>query len=343
MESFNFNKTIKMQNRLVGEGHPVFIIAEAGVNHFGNLKKAKSLVDLAVEAKADAFKIQVFKTENLICQESVEWRSRLQSKELTYNTVREIKHYCQRRGILFLATAHEEESLSFIESLDLQAYKIGSGEVNNLSFIKEVAKRNKPIILSTGMYTIDEVGQALEVILSENNRDVIILHCVTLYPSPPEEVNLKAIDTIQKEFNVLVGYSDHTVGHEIPLAAVARGACLIEKHITIDRDIPNAQDWKVSCGPEDFPQLIQSVRKIEAALGTGIKAPGEIEIKSKSWARKSLVAAVDIQEGEIITSDKLCAKRPGLGIIPTEINNVIGKKAKKNIRKDTLIKWEQLI
>lgn len=343
MQKFNFNKTIKINNKAVGEGQPVFVIAEAGVNHFGSMDKAKRLIDVAVNSKADAFKIQVFKTENLISCESNEWRDRLKPKELTYEEVREIRELCQLRGIIFLATAHEEESLSFIESLDVPAYKIGSGEINNLPFIREIARKKKPVIISTGMYTLEEIGQALEVIMSEDNRDIIILHCVTIYPSPPKEVNLKAIDTIKKEFNVLVGYSDHTVGHEIPLAAVAKGACMIEKHITIDRDVPNAQDWKVSCGPEDFTQFISSIRNIEAALGTGIKSPSEIELKNKLWARKSIVATVDINKGDIITDTMLCTKRPGHGIIPAETNKIIGMKAKVNIKKDTLIKWDHLI
>ena len=342
MHSFNFSKKINIQNITVGEEQPVFIIAEAGVNHLGSVKKAKNLVDLSVNAKADAFKIQVFNTDRLISQESIEWKNRLLPKELTHDEVREIKDYCQQRGIIFLATAHEEESLRFIESLDVQAYKIGSGEVNNLAFIREVARKKRPVLLSTGMYTLEEVGQALECILNEDNREVVILHCVTLYPSPPEEVNLNAIDTIRKEFNVLVGYSDHTVGTEIPLAAVAMGACIIEKHITIDRDIPDAQDWKVSCGPEDFPQFVRSIRNIQAAFGTGIKMPAKKELESKKWARKSLVAKVDIIEGSEIQRDMLISKRPGTGISPDDMNKVVGMQAAVDIKADSIITWEKL-
>jgi sialic acid synthase SpsE len=178
--------------------------------------------------------------------------------------------------------------------------------------------------------------------LNEDNREVVILHCVTLYPSPPEEVNLNAIDTIRKEFNVLVGYSDHTVGTEIPLAAVAKGACVIEKHITIDRDIPDAQDWKVSCGPEDFPQFVCSVRNIQAALGTGIKIPAKKELESKKWARKSLVAKVDIIEGSEIQIDMLISKRPGTGISPDDINKVVGMQAAVDIKADSIVTWEKL-
>lgn len=342
MRITKFKKAIKIQNLTVGDMQPVFIIAEGGVNHFGSLDKAKSLVDLAVRADADAFKIQVFKTESLICSDSNEWKERLKTKELTFNEIEEIKDYCQFKGIIFLATAHDEESLDFIVSLDIPAFKIGSGELNNNSFIRKVAKQNKPVILSTGMYTLDEIGQTLDTITSEGNKDVVVLHCVTTYPAPPETVNLKAMDTIRKKFNVIVGYSDHTAGHEIPLAAVARGARVIEKHITIDRNIPNAQDWKVSCGPEDFAQFVRSIRNIEAAIGTGIKVPGQLEKESMIWARKSLVAAVKIAEGEVITYNKICIKRPGHGIDPTELDRVVGKKAKEQINKDTLIKWEQL-
>jgi len=236
----------------------VFIVAEAGVNHFGSLEKAKHLVDLAVQSGADALKIQVFQTDRLISSQSEEWFERFRRKELTHNEIRKVRNYCQSRGILFFATGHEETSVDFLASLDVPVFKIGSGEVNNWAFLKYIAKKGKPIILSTGMYMLEEVGQALESILQSGNRDVIVLHCVSSYPTPVQEVNLRAMDTLRREFKILVGYSDHTIGYEIPLAAVAMGACVIEKHITLDRNVPNAHDWIVSCGPDDFPLMIQA-------------------------------------------------------------------------------------
>lgn len=338
-----FNQSFKINQHMVGNSHPVFIIAEAGLAHFGSLEKAMKLVDLAVKSGADAVKFQVFKTEELISKESDEWRRRYSTKELPHEAFRRIRAYCIERGIIFLATAHDESSLEFLDTLQAPAYKIGSGEVGNWQFIKKVASRKKPVIFSTGMYTLEEIGKALEVISEAGNLDTVVLHCVTMYPTPPEEVNLRAMDSIRENFGVLVGYSDHTRGFHLPLAAVARGACIIEKHITLDFDIPGAQDWKVSCSYEDFPIMVNYIREIEAGLGSGVKIPTKEEQSSLSWARKSLVASVDISEGELITYEKLCVKRPGLGIIPADIDRVVGKKAKVKIEADTIIRWEHLL
>ncbi|UCC94915.1 MAG: N-acetylneuraminate synthase family protein [Candidatus Omnitrophota bacterium] len=339
----SFNKVITIGNKKIRQRGPVFIIAEAGVAHFKDLKKAFQLVDLAVDAKASAVKFQIFKTEKLISAASGEWRRRLQSKELPFSDFSKIKEYCHRRGIIFLATAHDEESLAFADTLDVAAYKIGSGEVGNWPFIQKVALRKKPILLSTGMYTLDDISHALKVIVNMGNRNVVVLHCVTQYPVHPDEVNLRAMDTIRAKFGVLVGYSDHTQGFHFPLAAAARGACVIEKHITLDFNVPDAQDWKVSCGPDDFPLMVRQIKEIKTGLGTGKKNPSKNEQSSIQWARKSIVAKTDIKKGDFLTSDKLCCKRPGVGIIPSDIKKIIGKKAKHTIRKDTLIKWGQLV
>jgi N-acetylneuraminate synthase/N,N'-diacetyllegionaminate synthase len=233
--------------------------------------------------------------------------------------------------------------LEFLSTLNVPAYKIGSGEVKNWTFIKKTASMNKPVILSTGMYTMEDIGEALEVIADAGNPHVAVLHCTTSYPTTPTEVNLCAMDTIRHTYGVMVGYSDHTGGFHFPLAATARGACIIEKHITLDFDIPDAQDWKVSCGADDFPIMVRQIREIESGLGAGIKVPCEAEKASLQWARKSLVASVDIPEGDVLTYDKISTKRPGFGIIPTEIYKVIGRKSKRAIKKDTLIRMEDLI
>lgn len=343
MSSFSFNSTFSIDGQMVGAGCPVFFIAEAGVAHFGSLGKARQLVDLAVESGADAVKFQIFKADQLFSSESEEWKKRMKSRELPYEAFREIQSYCMERDILFLATAHDEQSFDFLVTLNVPAYKIGSGEVTNLAYIQKIAETNRPVILSSGMYTLEEIGRALDVIGGTGNRDVAVLHCVTSYPTPPPEVNLKAMDTIHETYNVITGYSDHTDGIHFPLAAAARGAKVIEKHISLDFNVPDAQDWKVSCGPDDLPRLIKQIREIEAGIGSGVKVPGISEKASIQWARKSIVAAIDIMEGEVITSEKICAKRPGKGIIPTKINSILGKKAKKNIKKDTLLKWEQIV
>lgn len=342
MMKFKLNNIFYIKERKIGGKNPIFIIAEAGVAHFGSLDKAKRLVDLAVDAKADAVKFQIFKTDAMISKESEEWRNRMRTRELPFEAFREIQAYCNEKKIIFFATAHDEPSLEFLDSLDVPAYKIGSGEVSNWSFLEKAASKKKPVILSTGMYTLEDIGKALKVIEKTGNPDIAVLHCVTSYPTPPSEENLRAMDTIREAYGVIVGYSDHTKGFHFPLAAAALGASIIEKHITLDFNVPDAQDWKVSCGPEDFPVMVQQIRDIEAGLGSGIKIPAESERPSINWARKSLVAIEDILEGEIIDLKKIGAKRPGFGIMPSDIDKVIGKRANKKIKKDTLIKWEHL-
>ena len=338
---FEFSKTFDIAGRTVGENCPVYIVAEAGVAHFGSVEKAKNLVDLAAAANVDAVKFQVFKTGDLICAESEEWINRLASKELPYKAFVDISEYCKKKGITFFATAHDEASLDFLDELDVPVYKIGSGEVDNWPFIKKVAKKGKPVILSTGMYTWEQIKKAVEFFSEANNPDLAILHCVTSYPTEPDFVNLRAINTISR-LGVIAGYSDHTRGFHFPLAATALGAAIIEKHITLDFDVPNAQDWKVSCGPEDLHLMVGWIREIEAGLGHGEKEPCYAEKQSLAWARKSLVAACDIVAGPAITRDMLVSKRPGTGISPADTQKVIGKKAVADIKKDTVITWEHL-
>lgn len=341
--TLEFSKSFTIGNCGIGQDLPVFIVAEAGVAHFGSVEKARALVDLAVTAKADAVKFQVFRTSELVSRESKEWIERLRPKELPFEAFQTIEAYCREKGIIFFATAHDEPSLEFLDSLDVPVYKIGSGEVGNWPFLKKIVSRNKPVILSTGMYTMEELSEALAIFAEAGNPDVAVLHCVTQYPTPPSEVNLLAMKTIRENFDVIVGYSDHTQGFHFPLAAVSLGAQVVEKHITLDFNVPNAQDWKVSCGPEQLPIMVKQIRDIEAGLGSGVKAPGEAERLSLSWARKSLVAVRDISQGEVITPGMLSAKRPGNGISPAHMDEVIGKKAKLNIQKDTAIQWEQLL
>jgi len=337
-----WNKMFYIGERPVGEGCPCFIIAEAGVAHFGSSDKALALVDLAVDAKADAVKFQTFRTDELISGSSGEWKDRLRPRELPPEAFADIRDYCRDKGIMFMSTAHDEPSLDAVDALGVPAFKIGSGELSNWDFTKNTASRGRPVILSTGMYTLNDVGRALDAVAETGNRDLAVLHCVTSYPTPPSQVNLRAMLTIRDTFGVVAGYSDHTAGFHLPLAAAALGAKVIEKHITLDFDIPNAQDWKVSCGPDDLRLFVSQVRDIEAGLGTGIKTPGEAEAESVAWARKSLVAARDLSPGEVLTPQMLKAKRPGTGISPEDMDKVLGRKVKSEIKKDTLITWEHL-
>lgn len=337
-----FNQSFSIGDRKVGKNYPVYIIAEAGVAHFGNIDKAYRLVDLAAEAGVDAVKFQIFDINALISESSAEWRTRLGSRCLPYDDFRKIQSYCNERNITFFATAHDEPSLTYLDGLNVPAYKIGSGELENWPYLAKIAERGKPVIFSTGMFSMNQVETALNVMAATGNRDIAVLHCVTSYPSNPADVNLFAIEALHDKFNTITGYSDHTQGIHFPIAAVARGACIIEKHISLDFNIPDAQDWKVSCGPKDLHLLVQQIREIEIGLGIRDKKPSENELKNLAWARKSLVAKVNIKANETITAEKLTSKRPGTGIPPSEIDSVIGKRVTTNIAKDTVLYWEHL-
>ncbi len=340
--SFKFSQSFSCGTKIIGAGGRVFITAEAGVAHFGDVSKAYKLIELATEAHVDAVKFQIYRTDNLVSASSGEWKDRLRSKELDYKIFVELKKYCETKNVLFFATAHDEESLDFLTTLDVPVFKIGSGELRNIPFITKIAKLNRPVFLSTGMYNLDDISLVLKIFEDAQNPNICVLHCITAYPTPPEDVNLKAINTIAKHFQVMSGYSDHTEGFHFSLAAVALGAKVIEKHITLDFDVPNAQDWKVSCGVHNLSEMVMQIRDIEKGLGDGQKKVAVSEEQSILWARKSIVAARGIATGETITEQMLAYKRPGTGIAPNEIYNVVGKKAKKPIRSDLLIQWSSL-
>lgn len=337
-----FNRTFKIGDRVVGDGCPVFVIAEAGVAHFGSMDKAYALVDMAKKAGADAVKFQIFDTDELISPVSKEWQDRLRPRELPYESFAEIKRHCDNTDIMFLATAHDEKSLEFLESLDVPAYKIGSGEVKNWPFFRKIALKNKPIIFSTGMFSETEINDALSTIQACGNKDIAILHCVTSYPTDPENVNLLSIPYIDNTFDVVTGYSDHTAGFHFPLAAVSLGAQVVEKHISLDFNIPNAQDWKVSCDSESLVEMIRQIRDIESGLGTETVKVSHQEKNSIDWARKSIVVSRDIEKGIYLTEDMLTTKRPGTGIPPSEITKIIGKETILPLKKDMLLEWSHL-
>jgi len=344
---------IEIGNRLVGRNEACFIIAEAGVNHNGDIIMAKKLIDVAKEAGVDAVKFQTFKAENLVTDEgetadyqknnvgkSKGQLTMLKELELGYEDFAELKKYGDEKKIIFLSTPHTEDSLDFLDSL-VPAFKIGSGDLTNLPFLKKVARKKKPIILSTGMSTLKEIQGAVNVIKSEGNNKIILLHCITNYPCTLEEANLKAMLTLEKEFNLPVGYSDHTLGIICPVMAVALGAQVIEKHFTLNKNLPGP-DHKASLAPDELKEMVKAIRSAEKALGNGIKKPTKSEEKIKKFVRKSIVAKVNIPKGAKIVRDMICIKRPGTGIEPKYFRKVIGKNAQENIKKDEIITFEIL-
>ncbi|OGZ22930.1 MAG: N-acetylneuraminate synthase [Candidatus Nealsonbacteria bacterium RIFCSPLOWO2_01_FULL_41_9] len=345
---------IKIGGKLIGAGNPCFIIAEAGVNHNGKLSLAKKLIDKAKEAGVDAVKFQTFKAENIVTKEAKQAKyqtknigkkesqfAMLKRLELSYADFRNLKKYCARKKIIFLSTPHSsKEDVDIVAEL-CPVIKIASGDLTNLPFLKYIAKKDLPIILSTGMANLREVKEAVKTILSINKK-IILLHCTTNYPTPVNEVNLRAMFTMGEEFNLPVGYSDHTQGMEVSLAAAAMGACVIEKHFTLNKKLPGP-DHKASLGPEELKAMVRGIRNIQAALGDGTKKPTPSEMETAKVARKSIVAAKNIKKGTEIREDMLAIKRPGTGIAPKYFSKILGKKAKKDIKKDSLINWEQLL
>lgn len=327
----------------------VYIIAEAGVNHNGNLTTAKLLVDKAKEAGADCIKFQTFVPENIVTKnaEKAEYQKQLTDSdesqldmlcrlELSFDEFLELHSYCKKKNIEFLSTAFDFDSIDFLNSLDMERWKIPSGDITNLPYLVKIARLHKPIILSTGMSTMDDIRRALKIIKDSGNSDITVLHCTTEYPASFEDVNLNAMLTIKNEFNVPVGYSDHTMGIEIPVAAVVMGAEIIEKHFTLDRNM-EGPDHKASLEPDELKAMVRAIRNVEAALGTGEKRPSESEIKNMAAARKSIIAKTNIKKGTIFTEENITVERPGNGISPMRWLEVLGRKAIRDFEEDELI------
>lgn len=346
---------MKIERKKIGPGYPCFIIAEAGVNHNGDISLAKRLIDAASDAGADAVKFQIFKAENVVTAdaEKADYQKRSESPsatqyemlkklELAPTEFRILSEYAKKRGLVFLVTPFDAESVDFLDEIGISAFKIPSGEINNISFLKYIAKKHKPIILSTGMSTLGEVEHAVRAIEEEGNADIILLHCVTNYPADAEDVNLRAIDTLYHAFGFPAGYSDHTLGIVIPIAAVSRGACILEKHFTLNKNLPGP-DHKASLEPVELKRMIAGIREVETAMGTGIKAPTRSEIENIKTIRRSVVAAKDIPKNTIISSGHVTTKRPGTGISPDLISTIIGTRTKRNIKKDEMLTWDDVI
>jgi N,N'-diacetyllegionaminate synthase len=338
----NFSETFAIAGRRIGAGESTYVIAEAGVAHFGDPGKALALVDLAADGGADAFKTQAFTTDALISARLPEWRDRLRPKEVGFDFIARMKQRCDQRGITFLCTAHDPSVLPWLDELEVPAYKIGSGERGNTPFLRELARRGKPMILSTGMYEERHLAEVLAAIAGEGLEELALLHCVTSYPTPLEQVNLRAMDRMRELFAGPVGYSDHTQGHQVVLAAVARGASIVEKHITLDFNVPNAQDWKVSCGPDDFAAFVREIREVETALGRPVKEVQPCEQAALDWALKSLVAARDLPAGTVLEPGHLLSKRPGDGLPPSRQDELLDKRLARPVAKDTALRLEDL-
>ncbi len=328
----------------------VYIIAEAGVNHNGKLDLALKLCDVAKEAGVDAVKFQTWKTENIVTASARQAAYQtentgkeesqydmLKSLELSYDHFRTIQDYCKKIGIDFLSTPDEEESLDFLVSLGLPFIKVGSGEVTNIPYLRKIGSCKKPVILSTGMSNIAQVALAYDTLLQAGADGVSLLHCTTNYPCPYNEVNLKAMITLREAFKCKVGYSDHTMGTEVPVAAVAMGAEIIEKHFTLDKNM-EGPDHKASLEPAELKLMVQQIRNIEVALGDGIKRPNKSETENAKVVQKSILAKRPIKKGEILTEDILTVKRAGDGISASLWDSVIGAPAIKDFEIDEPIK-----
>lgn len=325
------------------------VIAEAGVNHNGDIELAKRLVDAAYDAGADYIKFQTFKADKLVTAKARKAKyqekltghresqySMLKRLELSYRNFMVLNDYCRVKEIAFLSTPFDNESIEFLDKLGMDVWKIPSGEVTNYPYLVKIAETHKPIIMSTGMCSLRDVRAAIRVLTMNDCGPITLLHCTTEYPAPYSEVNLKAVETLRSAFNLPVGYSDHTQGIVIPIAAVAMGAVVIEKHFTLDKTM-DGPDHKASLNPAELKSMIEAIRCVEVALGDGVKNPTDSERRNMVIARKSIVAMIPIKDGEQFTTENITTKRPGLGINPMRWNEVIGQFAKRSFEEDELI------
>ncbi|OGN10631.1 MAG: N-acetylneuraminate synthase [Candidatus Yanofskybacteria bacterium RIFCSPHIGHO2_02_FULL_41_11] len=345
-------KIVKIGNKIIGYGRPVFIVAEAGVNHNGQLDLALKLIDAAADAGADAVKFQTFRveqattrhtalagyqsknigTDNNLFEEAKGW-------ELKEEWYPRLIDHCKKRGIIFFSTPHGGfESVDFLASQKVPLYKFGSGEITNLPLFTYTAKLDKPIIFGTGTATMKEVKDAVRAIKRFGNSQIVALHCTTNYPPALTDVNLRAMQTMMKDLGVLVGYSDHTLGDRVAVMAVTLGACVIEKHLTLDKNM-KGPDHQASASPTEFKLMVQKIRNIEIILGSSQKKPVKAELKYIPVIRKSIVVNRDIKKGEKLTRQNLAIKKPGTGIPPKYWDKIIGKTVRRDITDDSLLKW----
>ena len=347
-------KKIVIGDHLIGEGQPCFIIAEAGVNHNGNRDLAFQLIDATSDSGADAVKFQTFKAEWLVSKDAP--RAKYQAEniggeesqyemlkrlEMPFEWHAPLKEYAESKGLVFLSTPFNKEAADFLDDLGVLAYKLSSGELNNMPFIRHIAEKGKSIFLSTGMADIDEIKVSSEVLKQYLDDQFVLLQCTTNYPVTPEDVNLAAMDTIRNTTQSLVGFSDHSVGYLASCLAVAKGACVIEKHLTLDRTM-EGPDHSASVEPQEMKEFVEQVRLSETLVGDGVKKCLDVEISNADVVRKSVVTRRDLFEGDIITAEDITIKRPGCGIKPECFFELPGRKLKRSIPSDTPISWEDL-
>ncbi|MGN0506568.1 MAG: N-acetylneuraminate synthase [Lachnospiraceae bacterium] len=327
----------------------VIIIAEAGVNHNGSFELAKSMVDAAKEAGVDYVKFQTFNPKKLVSKyaEKAEYQKEttgsdetqlqmLQKLTLTEENFLSLRDYCRKVGIGFISTPFDLDSIAFLEIFDMDFWKVPSGEVTNLPYLEAIARTKRKVVMSTGMCDMNEIQDAIEVLEKNGTTEITLLHCNTQYPTPYEHVNLSAMNSIRDALHKEVGYSDHTQGIEVPIAAVAMGATVIEKHFTLDKNM-EGPDHKASLNPIELQQMVKAIRNIEQAIGNGLKEPSSSEMANKAVARKSIVASRDIKQGEVFSEENLATKRPGTGISPMKWYEVIGKVASRDFSEDEII------
>lgn len=347
--------TIQIAGCTVGEGAPCFVIAEAGVNHNGSLVEAKRLVDAAKDTGADAVKFQTFRAENVISplapkaayQKETTGATESQLEmvrklELPAAAFAELSEHCRKTGIIFLSTPFDDESVDDLGKLGAVAFKVASGELTNLPFLEHVARMGKPVILSTGMAEMDEVRAATQALRTAGNTSLVLLHCVSNYPAELASVNLHAMASMRTAFDVPVGFSDHTLGIEVPLAAVALGACVLEKHLTLDHTLPGP-DHRASLEPEKFAEMVRGIRMVSAALGDGRKRRMPEEEDVARVARRSLVAACALPAGTVLKEEHIVILRPGTGLSPNMKRTVVGKRLTRNVETGTVLTAEMLV
>jgi len=347
-------RSFRVGERVIGDGAPVFVVAEAGVNHNGDLALARRLVDAAREAGADAVKFQTFRSDALVSRHApkaayqrattgeagsqAEMLSRL---ELSFDQHVDLRDRCAKQGLVFFSAPFDEASVEVLAALGVSLYKVPSGEITNLPLLARIAAKRKPVILSTGMSTLDEVAAAVDAIGAAGDPPLALLHRLSAYPAPVDEVNVRAMGTLRDRFGCPVGFSDHTLGIAVALGAVARGAAIIEKHLTLDKSLPGP-DHRASLEPGEFAELVRGIRAIEASLGDGDKRPMPCEADVRRVARKSLVAARALRAGEVLTSDAVAIKRPGTGIPPSALDSALGRRVRRDVMADEVLDWAML-
>ena len=340
MDYFSNIKAVEIDGKSIGPNEPTYFIAEAGLNHNTDIKLAKNLIEEAKNCGADAVKFQTYKSEQFLTPSSNFFKG-FKDAELAHEKFSELKDHAKNVGITFFSAPFDRQSSDYLNEIDVPCFKIASGDMTDIPLIKHVAKMHKPMIISTGLANMDEVENAVNACLYEGNRKIILLHCIAHYPTEPHETNLLAMDTLRKKFQCPIGYSDNGEPLLVDIVAASMGANIIEKHFTLDKKLPGP-DHFFSIDPAGLKKLISEIRIVESMKGDGIKSPQISELELRTQTRKSITASMDIQEGEILTEEKLLTKRPAVGIEPKYFNQILGKKVNRTIKQNDAILWEYI-